>query len=159
MTIGLGRLVCSERRLQFAFSTSSAFSLSSSTAARRTVQTLIGSYAALRTSTRPPSRPRRRCSASDVDPRGAGGELTPMTNLGVSVAGGAGASGRYGALWRGGIRPDDAHLFAVVAQRADRLGDRRVGVAAVRVDEEQVVAEAASLGPRFDARQVHAAEG
>ena len=36
-----------------ACSTSSAFSLSSSTAARRTVQTLIGSYVALRTSTRP----------------------------------------------------------------------------------------------------------
>src|SRR4051812_18257118 len=47
--------------------TTPALDFSSRTTARRTVQTLIGSYDALRTSTRPPSRPRRRCSSGDVD--------------------------------------------------------------------------------------------
>ena len=62
MTTGRGIAVCSERSSQAACSSISAFSLSRRTAARRTEQTLIGSKVALRTSTRPASRPRRRCS-------------------------------------------------------------------------------------------------
>src|ERR671921_1352420 len=62
-------------------STTSAFDLRSSTVARRTVQTLIGSYVALSTSTRPPDQrpepsvpdPCRRRSDSGTDPTGAGG--------------------------------------------------------------------------------------
>ena len=43
MTMGLGSVVCSDRRAQDACSITSAFCLRSSTVARRTVQTLIGS--------------------------------------------------------------------------------------------------------------------
>src|SRR4051794_17237745 len=113
MTIGFGRLVCSERRLHVERSTSSAFSFSSRTAARRTVHTLMGSYVALRTSTRPPSRPRRRCSASDVDPTGAGGELTAMTNLARECSGRRGGSEQ---VWRGRVGAQHTDLLAVVAQ-------------------------------------------
>src|SRR3954467_14026900 len=71
-------------------STTSAFDLRSSTVARRTVQTLIGSYVALRTSTRPPdqrpepseSDPCRRWSSSGTDPSGAGG--TPIAGRSVA---------------------------------------------------------------------------
>src|SRR4051794_39419097 len=62
-------------------STTSALALRSRTVARRTVQTLMGSYVALRTSTRPPDQrpepseldPCRRWSSSGTDPAGAGG--------------------------------------------------------------------------------------
>src|SRR5215211_6948007 len=83
-------------------SITSAFSLSRSTVARRTVQTLIGSYVAFSTSTRPPDQrpepsavdPCRRRSASDTDPAGAGG--TAVAIAGRSVDGGSGAQADAG---------------------------------------------------------------
>src|ERR1700759_3484939 len=74
-------------------SSSSAFSFSSSTTARRTVHTLIGSYVAFRRSTRPPIAvrdgdvpgPYRWCSEGDTDPTGSGG--TVLSISGVSLAG------------------------------------------------------------------------
>ena len=53
MTIGRASVVVSECSSHEARSMTSAFSLSSSTTARRTVQTLTGSYVAFSTSTRP----------------------------------------------------------------------------------------------------------
>ena len=73
MTTGRGIVECSERSSRLECSMISAFSLSSSTAARRTVHTLTGSYVAFRTSTRPDSRPRRRCSGCGANPPGPGG--------------------------------------------------------------------------------------
>src|SRR3954469_7335656 len=74
MTIGRGIVVVSAWRSHVARSSSSAFSLSSRTTARRTEHTLMGSNVAFRTSTRPPpSRPRRWCSESGVDDTGPGG--------------------------------------------------------------------------------------
>src|SRR3954468_21712666 len=67
MTTGRDIEARSERSSHVAWSTTSALAFNNSTTARRTVQTLIGSYDALRTSTRPPSPPRRRCSSGDVD--------------------------------------------------------------------------------------------
>src|SRR5215203_2299462 len=74
-------------------SMTSAFSLSRSTVARRTVQTLIGSYVAFRTSTRPPdqrpqpsaSGPCRWESLGGTDPSGAGGTAA-VAIAGESVA-------------------------------------------------------------------------
>src|SRR3954471_13344774 len=74
-------------------SRTSAFSLSSRTVARRTVHTLIGSYVALRTSTRPPdqrpqpsdSGPCRWESIGGTDPSGAGGTAA-VAIAGRSVA-------------------------------------------------------------------------
>ena len=66
ITTGCGRVTLSERTVRVACSTISAFSFSTSTTARRTVQTLSGSYEAFRTRTRPlsarrgpPARARR----------------------------------------------------------------------------------------------------
>src|SRR5918997_1956946 len=77
-------------------SMTSALPLSSSTVARRTVQTLIGSYVAFRTSTRPPDQrpepsvpdPCRWWSTSGTDPTGAGGTAVAMG--GESLDGGSG---------------------------------------------------------------------
>ena len=73
MTTGRGMVECSERSSRLECSMISAFCLSSRTAARRTVHTLTGSYVAFRTSTRPDSRPRRRCSGCGANPPGPGG--------------------------------------------------------------------------------------
>src|SRR3712207_2655669 len=67
-------------------SMTSAFALSSSTVARRTVHTLIGSYVALRTSTRPPDQrpmpsvpgPCRWWSSRGTDPSGTGALAVAM---------------------------------------------------------------------------------
>src|SRR3954466_10770029 len=79
ITTGRGMAVCSERSSHVACSSSSAFDLSSRIAARRTEQTLIGSNVALRTSTRPASRPRGRCPMTGADDTGPGGVWLPMT--------------------------------------------------------------------------------
>src|SRR5918994_7581226 len=79
-------------------SMTSALLLSSSTVARRTVQTLMGSYVALSTSTRPPDQrpepsvldPCRRWSSSGTDPAGAGG--TAVAIAGRSLDNGPGGS-------------------------------------------------------------------
>src|SRR5215218_603303 len=80
-------------------SITSALALGGSTGARRTVQTLMGSYVALSTRTRPPDQrpepsaldPCRRWSTSGTDPDGAGG--TAVAIAGRSVEGRAGDSG------------------------------------------------------------------
>ena len=136
-------------------SMTSAFSLSSSTVARRTVQTLIGSYVALSTSTRPPDqRPRpsasgpcRGWSPSGTDPSGPGG--TAVAILRASVA--------YGGRLR--ERPEHAHGLGVGAQRLDRLGDRGRRRRGRRGRRRTCRAEALAARPRLDARQVDAAEG
>src|SRR3954447_2484616 len=73
MTTGRGIAVCSERSSHVACSSSSAFAFRRRIAARRTEQTLIGSKVALRTSTRPASRPRGRCPMTGADDTGPGG--------------------------------------------------------------------------------------
>src|ERR671910_1512065 len=81
MTTGRGNEPDAQCRSRVPTSITSALLLSSRTVARRTVQTLIGSYVALRTSTRPPdqrpqpsaSGPCRWESLRGTDPSGAGG--------------------------------------------------------------------------------------
>src|SRR5687767_5370226 len=81
MTTGRGNEPDAQCRSREPTSITSALLLSSSTVARRTVHTLIGSYVALRTSTRPPdqrpqpsaSGPCRWESLGGTDPSGAGG--------------------------------------------------------------------------------------
>src|SRR5829696_9258296 len=110
----------------------SAFSFRSRTVARRTVQTLMGSYVALSTSTRPPDqRPRpsasgpcRGWSPSGTDPTGPGGTAVAIL--------------REVYLRRGRERPEYAHRSRVRAQRLDRLRDRGVARIAVEIDEEHV---------------------
>src|SRR5579884_4210323 len=75
MTTGRWSEVLAECSSQSACSITSAFSLSRRTTARLTVHTLIGSYVAFNTSTRPTSRPRRWCSGGDADHAGAGAEV------------------------------------------------------------------------------------
>src|SRR3954469_21017803 len=157
----------------------SAFSLRSRTVARRTVQTLIGSYVALRTSTRPPdqrpepseSDPCRRGPSSGTDPSGAGG--TPIA--GRSVAKGTAGFPRFGrrpALLAVGLpstdgvgrlqgssgrrreRTEDANGLAVAAQRLDRPGHAGVGRVAGETEEEHVGPGAAPPRPRLDPREV-----
>src|SRR3954454_3291011 len=82
MTTGRGSEPVAQCRSWTPVSTTSALDLSSSTVARRTVQTLMGSYVALSTSTRPPlqrlcepsaSGPCRWWLTGDTDPSGPGG--------------------------------------------------------------------------------------
>src|SRR4029078_8240813 len=81
ITTGRGSEPVAQCRSRVPTSTTSALLLSSSTVARRTVQTLIGSNVPLRTSTRPPdqrpqpsaSGPCRWESLGGTDPSGAGG--------------------------------------------------------------------------------------
>src|SRR6185295_11788575 len=79
MTTGLGSEPVAQCRSVAPSSITSAFSFSKSTVARRTVQTLIGSYVALSTSTRPPDQrpvpsvaagPCRWWSSGGTDPSG-----------------------------------------------------------------------------------------
>src|SRR5918992_4707840 len=94
ITTGFGSEPVAQCRSVGPISMTSAFSLRSSTVARRTVQTLIGSYVALSTSTRPPDqRPRpsgagpcRRRSSGGTDPSGAGGTAVAMSGRQCSRA-------------------------------------------------------------------------
>src|SRR5436305_3350979 len=152
MTTGRGIVVVSAWRSQVARSSSSAFSLSSRTTARRTEQTLMGSNVALRTSTRPtPSSPRRGCSESGVDDTGPGG-LDCMA-VGKRIA------GVRGALCSCRVGPEGPYLLAMRGQAGDRVGHRAVVVAPLEVDEEHVAAQPLLAWARLDLRQVHAAEG
>src|ERR687893_1186089 len=102
MTTGRGSEPLAQCRSRVPISTISALLLSSSTVARRTVQTLIGSYVAFRTSTRPPDQrpapsaldPCRWWSTSGTDPIGAGG--TAVAIAGRSVVGATGGLGGDG---------------------------------------------------------------
>src|SRR5215217_1117695 len=101
-------------------SITSAFSFRSRTVARRTVHTLMGSYVALSTSTRPPDQrpapsgldPCRRRSTSGTDPVGAGG--TAVAIAGRSVEGASGDSG--GAR----VRAEHAYGLAMRREARDR---------------------------------------
>src|SRR5215218_2930313 len=124
-------------------SSTSAFSLSRSTVARRTVQTLIGSYVALSTSTRPPDQrlppvagPCRRWSTVGTDPSGAG----------IAVLIGASRKcsrriGRQSAVSGGRVRAQDLDGLRLCAERVDGLRDRGLAGAAAEVGEEHVVTE------------------
>src|SRR5215207_10441698 len=135
-------------------SMTSAFSLSRSTAARRTVQTLIGSYVAFRTSTRPPDQrpepseldPCRWWSTSGTDPIGAGG--TAVAIAGRSVVGASGGSGGDRE------RAQHANHLAPPAQRGHGRRHLRIRRRAVEVAEEHVVAEPDAPRARLDPRQV-----
>src|SRR3954452_8562634 len=106
ITTGRGSEPVAQCRSLVPTSTTSALSLSSSTVARRTVHTLMGSYVALRTSTRPPlqrllepsgSGPCRGWSPGGTDPSGPGG--TAVATLG-SVAVGPAGKPRSRPRWR-----------------------------------------------------------
>src|SRR5215217_7970235 len=140
MTTGRGIAVCSERSSQAACSSTSAFDLSSSTAARRTEHTLIGSYVALRTSTRPASRPRGRCSMTGADDRGPGGVWLPMA---ATCAGSVAVWPDAGSGSGSGIWAEQPHLLAVGAESLDRLGDGRVVRVPLHVEVEDVVPQRA----------------
>src|SRR5437588_3062328 len=137
-------------------SITSAFSFSNSTTARRTVQTLIGSKVALRTSTRPPSRPRRWCSSGDADPTGVG-VVVPMA--GASVARAYPVSGNDSCALGRWKRAQYAHHLDVLAQPGESLGDMLLGVAPLEIQEEHVVPEPLLARPRFYPREVHPAGG
>src|SRR5918995_3649941 len=91
MTTGRGSEPVAQWRSRVPISMTSALLLSRSTVARRTVQTLIGSYVAFRTSTRPPDQrpqpsaagPCRWEALGGTDPSGAGGTAA------VAIAGGS----------------------------------------------------------------------
>src|ERR1700757_5301345 len=92
MTTGRAIVEDAEGSSHSARSMISALSLSNRTTARRTVQTLIGSYVAFNTSTRPTSRPRRWCSGCGADPNGSG-----VTEVAIKVS-------RWRAVYRGDWR-------------------------------------------------------
>src|SRR5215213_8395491 len=126
MTTGRGIDMRSARSVVVLCSSISARCLRTSTAARRTVHTLIGSYDAFRTSTRP------------VEP-----VLCPGRTVGVLAA-------------TAGILAV-AHRLDVAGHCLDGLDDRRLGLAAVEVAEEHVVAQANAPRARLDAGEVHLA--
>src|SRR3981189_3705755 len=129
MTIGRGKVSDSEWRSCWDRSRISARDFKTSTVARRTVQTLIGSNVALRTRTRPP------VGLADTSPRNFTEE--------------SGGGGRGGA--------EDLHPAHAATQRVERVGDVRVAGDAFEIGEEHVVAEAA-YAPRtgLDLGQVDA---
>src|SRR5947209_4891813 len=152
MTTGRGIVVDSACRSQLARSSSSAFSFSSSTTARRTEQTLIGSNVAFKTSTRPPpSCPRRWCPLSGVDETGPGGLSCMACLRRIAVV--------ATRLCRCRIGPQRPYLLAMCGQAAHRIGHRPVGFATLEVGEEHVAAGALLARARLDLGQVHAAEG
>src|SRR3712207_8459621 len=104
MTTGRGSEPVAQCSSRAPISITSALLLSSSTVARRTVHTLIGSYVAVRTSTRPPdqrpppsaSGPCRWESPGGRGPSGGGGTEGLGTGGGESYATGP----RDPCLWR-----------------------------------------------------------
>src|SRR3954468_8812053 len=135
MTTGRGSEPVAQCRSCVPISTTSALDFSSSTVARRTVHTLIGSYVALSTSTRPPlqrllepfeSGPCRGWSPSGTDPSGPGG---------TAVAIGAECSGRSRPFLRR-ERPEDSNHFGVLAQVADGASDGCLGHRSLEIQEE-----------------------
>src|SRR3954471_16951354 len=158
MTTGRGSDPVAQCRSWAPISTTSALDFSNSTVARRTVQTLIGSYVALSTSTRPPlQRPEPsevspcRRSLSGTDPNGPGGTAVPTWRI-LAVRPGGSACRR--AARRGRKRPQDAHQVGMLAQAVDGRGDIRIGRRALEVEEEHVLPEPAPQRPRLDAREV-----
>src|SRR5947207_9651561 len=157
--------VFAECSCQSPCSITSAFSFSSSTTARRTVQTLIGSYVAFRTSTRPPiavvgdeaSGPWRGCPVGVTDPTGAGGTLlsisAPESSGALPFPGQSrGPPRRRRAAVRvacGQVGAEHPHLLAQRAQSGDRLGDWALVRVAAGVRERHVAAKAPAARPRL----------
>src|SRR4051794_32114553 len=142
MTTGLASDPVAQCSVWLPISITSAFSLRSRTVARRTVHTLMGSYVALSTSTRPPDQrpepsavdPCRRRSTSGTDPVGAGG--TAVAIAGRSV------EGRFADSGADRERTEHPQGLAMAPQARDR--GRYVGIRSRPRDvaEEHVVAEA-----------------
>ena len=136
---------------------SSALSLSSSTTARRTEQTLIGSNVALRTSTRPLSRPRRRCSEGGADPTGAGGTVLPSQAQCSDPAATRSALSGPALGRRGRSRARARPRRSRGARRPRRRRGRPGGSPGGR--RRTCSARAARVGPRLDLGQVDLAPG
>ena len=117
--------------------------------ARRTVHTLMGSYVALSTSTRPPDQ-RPAPSGLRSVPRVVSGRHRPQWAWWYSCRHDL-AECSYGA---DGNEPSTRTPSRMGAQRTDRLGHGRIVRAAVEVDEEHVVAEPSPPRPRLDAGEV-----
>src|SRR5438552_14899233 len=171
MTTGRASVELSECSSQRPLSRSSAFSFSSSTTARRTVHTLIGSKVAFRTSTLPlvalagdVSGPCHWCSVGDTDPTGAGGSVHSISAPecsgeppGRRTYGGLSGRPRRGP--RRAIRAEHAHLLAKPVKPGNRLVDTRFADAPLEIGEEDVAAELAPARPRLDLREVNVAAG
>src|SRR5690349_18412492 len=136
MTTGRAIVELAECSSHSARSIISALSLSSRTTARRTVHTLIGSYVAFNTSTRPTARPRRWCSDCGADPNGSG-----VTDVAIgsvllgSVPGCAPDSG-------GRIGAQDLEALHASAEPQQGGADGGVLFVALHVHEEHVAAQA-----------------
>jgi hypothetical protein len=136
MTTGRAIVELAECSSHSARSIISALSLSSNTTARRTVHTLIGSYVAFNTSTRPTARPRRWCSGCGADPSGSGVTYVAIGSvLAPSLPGAALDSGR---------RVGAQHLqpLDVAAEPVQGGRDRAIVLVALHLDEEHVAAQA-----------------
>src|SRR5918995_4316811 len=128
MTTGRGNEPVAQCRSREPTSITSALLLSSSTVARRTVHTLIGSYVALRTSTRPPdqrpqpsdSGPCRWESLGGTDPSGAGGTAA------VAIAGAKCSPGDHRNP-RSGARCTGFEPPAATGRRRDGFRPREPG--------------------------------
>src|SRR5206468_11749083 len=125
---------------QFERSTISARSLRTSTAARRTVQTLIGSNVAFSTRTRPlvPS-PRRTVPPDGSAASGAGSSASAVASWSVLPILGRQCSG--GALPACRVTAENSQRLDPLPERAEGLPNRRFLGSALEVREEHVVAE------------------
>src|SRR5215218_6547157 len=163
MTTGRAIVKLSAWRLQVACSSTSARSLSTSTVARLTVQTLIGSYEALRTRTRPFVPPRCACRPSSSagwcpgasSPRAGstGCSAVAVTPFSVYKRGPAGLPSSAGGDG-GGVRPQHAQHLHTRAQGVERAGYRLIARRALEVGEEHVVPDRRPARPRLDLGQV-----
>src|SRR5215207_7216835 len=158
MTIGRGSVRDSAWSAQSACSKSSARSLRMSTVARRTVHTLIGSYDALSTRTRPDEVPRCSVRRPGSARTGAGSPASMVTVRALSATVRASVArarplldGRIGAQ-----HPDRLHPLA---QGGERLVHVRLPDGALEIGEEHVVPEPDPPRPRLDLREVDVAVG
>src|SRR3954447_5465171 len=129
MTTGRGSEPVAQCRSCEPISTTSALDFSSSTVARRTVHTLMGSNVALSTSTRPPlqrlgkpseSGPCRGWSPSGTDPSGPGGTA-------VATGGSVATGPDHLSAWCRGERAEDSNHLGVRPEPLDGPRHGRVG--------------------------------
>src|SRR6185312_15821169 len=153
MTTGRAIVEVAECSSHSARSIISALSLSSRTTARRTVHTLIGSYVAFNTSTRPTARPRRWCSGCGADPNGSG-----VTDVAIGCSLRRSLPGAALDLCRR-VGAQDLEPLHVPTEPGQCSGHRAVALVALHVDEEHVAAQALLAGSRLDPREVDAALG
>src|SRR3954447_24328121 len=161
MTTGRGSEPVAQCRSCEPISTTSALDFKSSTVARRTVHTLIGSNVALSTSTRPPlqrlgepseSGPCRGWTPSGTDPSGPGGTALATER---SVASNPDRLSAH----RGGKGPEDSNHLGMRAQPVDGPGDAGIRHRSLEVEEEHVLAHSPPQRARLDPGEVHAREG